>query len=261
MLIFRVEIIRLSDKSFKETIKDVELSTYRSTTKEGYVSLDPSKPLPHEYQEGKLSRYNENVRQEYLSGMNTETVHKSNGNIHNENEAKILSQYSNANDNDVILNKTEFREILMNALSNNNATSSINLDKFDDINGESNAMDDNEHVNDNVSQLNGMNGPDIEISHEHLILSADDVVYLNQTIEKSSTPPLIDTTKTSTNPITLDTPEVDKLLNGGNKLTIHSNIRKKFEKFIYDYGTEFRTRNRKRAQNVRSMPRTLNGIR
>lgn len=33
----RVEIIRLSDKSFKETIKDVELSSYRSTTKEGYA--------------------------------------------------------------------------------------------------------------------------------------------------------------------------------------------------------------------------------
>lgn len=54
---FRVEIIRLSDKTFKETIKDVELTPHRSTTKEGYISLDPSKPLPHEYEEGRMTRY------------------------------------------------------------------------------------------------------------------------------------------------------------------------------------------------------------
>lgn len=52
-----MEIIRLSDKTFKETIKDVELTPHRSTTKEGYISLDPSRPLPHEYEEGRMTRY------------------------------------------------------------------------------------------------------------------------------------------------------------------------------------------------------------
>lgn len=232
---FRVEIIRLSDKSFKETIKDVELSTYRSTTKEGYASMDPSKPLPHEYEEGKLSRYNDNnLRQKDAAAVNTETVHSANENIPNENDSKILSEFLNTNDTNVILNKTEFREILLNALSNDsNVTSSINLDKFDNINGSNaNGMDD--IVNVNVNQLNGMNGPEIEISHENLISSTDDAVNSNETIEKTSTPPLIDTTEISTNSITLETPEVDKLLNGGNKLTIHSDIRKKLWHKKYD---------------------------
>lgn len=57
LFLFSVEIIRLSDKTFKETIKDVELTPHRSTTKEGYISLDPSKPLPHEYEEGRMTRY------------------------------------------------------------------------------------------------------------------------------------------------------------------------------------------------------------
>lgn len=219
---FRVEIIRLSDKSFKETIKDVELSTYRSTTKEGYVSLDPSKPLPHEFEEGKLSRYNDNLRQKDVAGVNTEIGHNPNENIQNDNDSEALAQFSNVSDSNVILNKTEFREILMNALSdNNNVTSPINLDKFDNNNkSDANEIDDN--INENVNQLNGMNGPEIGISHDNLILSIDDAVNSNETFEKISTPSLIDTTETSTNPIILETPEVDKLLNGGNKLTIHS---------------------------------------
>lgn len=51
ILICSVEIIRLSDKTYKDTIKDIEITPQRSTTKEGYISLDPSKPLPHEYEE------------------------------------------------------------------------------------------------------------------------------------------------------------------------------------------------------------------
>lgn len=230
---FRVEIIRLSDKSFKETIKDVELSTYRSTSKEGYASMDPTKPLPHEYEEGKLRRYNDNnnLRQKDVAVVNMETVHSA-----NENDPKIWSEFLSTNDSNVILNKTEFREILLNALSNdNNVTSSINLNKFDDnINGsDANGMDD--IFNDNANQLNGMNGPEIDISHENVISSTDDTVNSNETIEKTSTAPLIDTTEISTDSITLETPEVDKLLNGGtNKLTIHSDIRKKLWHKKYD---------------------------
>lgn len=218
-LFHRVEIIRLSDKSFKETIKDAELSTYRSTTKEGYVSLDPSKPLPHEFEEGKLSRYNDHLRQKYLTSSGAESTDSKNANT--EHELEILSQYANANDS-VILNKTEFRGILMNALSNNNNdTTSFHFENIDDI-------DDNkimsEIANDDRNRLNHAQTPEIKGSHESesgtstsaSSSTSDDIIYPNQTLEKFVSPSLMDTPKKSS-PISLDTPEVDKLLNGGNK--------------------------------------------
>lgn len=207
--IYRVEIIRLSDKSFKETIKDVELSTYRSTTKEGYVSMDPSKPLPHEFAEGKLSRYSDNGRQKFTTHADeVDGSEQQNDEDANELEAEFVSQYANANDS-VILNKTEFREILMSALnntSNNNASS-----KSEQLNSVSTT--DVPIASDNdVKPLSNDQMLEITASPEQIQISNDDVVYLNETIEKSTTN---DDAQKNTNPISLDTPEVDKLLNEG----------------------------------------------
>lgn len=193
---YRVEIIRLSDKSFKETIKDVELSSFRSTSKEGYISLDPSKPLPHEFAEGKLSRYNDNIRQKYsntLEGLKL-TNKLSKKPMDDEQLSKIIAHYTNANDS-VILNKTEFREILMNAL---NANKSI-IDQF------------------NMTELNVL-GDDISdgdlIAMETPELETDDIIYMNQTIENSPPTTNSDVVK-KVSAIPLDAPEVDKLLNEG----------------------------------------------
>lgn len=211
-IIHRVEIIRLSDKSFKETIKDVDLSTYRSTTKEGYVSLDPSKPLPHEFEEGKLSRYSDNGRQKYANNVDVDENEQQNPE-ENEHEAKFVSQYANATDS-VILNKTEFREILMNALnntSNSNNVTSIESEQIISIGtDEPNTSDNKIHRLNTNEQVSEINAP-----HEHVPTSGDDVIYLNETIEKSSNTQNDDTQK-KTNPISLDTPEVDKLLNEGD---------------------------------------------
>lgn len=206
----RVEIIRLSDKSFKETIKDVELSSYRSTTKEGYVSLDPSKPLPHEYEEGKLSRYNDNLRQKYSTGLdsNDQTNDQTNDSTDGQ-EAKFISQYANANDS-VILNKTEFRDILMSALNINNRLS-IDADKSNSRKSiEMKASDDVIH------QSNDVNIPEIGFNElKYSTPSTDDIVYLNQTIEKPTLPANDEQVKTTKSISPLDTPEVDKLLNEG----------------------------------------------
>lgn len=207
--ILRVEIIRLSDKSFKETIKDVELSSFRSTTKEGYVSLDPSKPLPHEYEEGKLSRYNDNnLRQKYVSGLDINDQHNESTDEH---EAKIVSKYANANDS-VLLNKTEFREILMSALNINSSSITSDVEQME------NSIVDMKRSNDEVHQSNHINNVNIETTVEkHVMTSTDDIVYVNQTIEPTShTSNDADQTFTTAKSISsLDTPEVDKLLNEG----------------------------------------------
>lgn len=218
----------MSDKSFKETIKDVELSSYRSTTKEGYVSLDPSKPLPHEFEEGKLSRYNDNIRQKYSTNVDIQGGEQPNE-IVTEHEAKIVSQYADANDS-VILNKTEFREILMSALNINNITTTSDLPKSNSISGIGKT---NHAPNSDSNRSNHVKSPEIK-AYENIASSppapppttaaatattaeTDDVIYLNQTIEKSSSSqtPTSNAQK-KTNPISLDTPEVDKLLNEGN---------------------------------------------
>lgn len=210
-----MEIIRLSDKSFKETIKDVELSSYRSTTKEGYVSLDPSKPLPHEFEEGKLSRYNDNLRQKYLTNVGIEAGGEQPIEAVNEHEANIVSQYADANDS-VILNKTEFREILMNALNIKNVSTS-DLPKSKSINGRASKAP----ISDG-NRFRSVKSPEIKASSERnappttVTPTTDDVIYLNQTIEKSSAPmATASDAQKKANSISLDTPEVDKLLNEG----------------------------------------------
>lgn len=204
----RVEIIRLSDKSFKETIKDAELSAYRSTTKEGYISLDPSKPLPHEYEEGKLSRYSDNLRQKYSANVENDSSDRVDAHT-----SKIISQFSYANASDSsLLNKTEFREILMNALNGNNDTTDelVKLGNINDVMHTSNANE----VQQNDNHRGRTAGkPEIESIDKDAASIADKITYPNQTIQKSST--IGDVTARS-NSISLDTPEVDKLLNGGN---------------------------------------------
>lgn len=199
---FRVEIIRLSDKSFKETIKDAELSTYRSTTKDGIVSLDPSKPLPHEVEERNPKHVGDQQQQQN---------HQEFSNV-NEHEAKIVSHYTDANDS-VILNKTEFREILMTALNINNGT----LNDFE----KSHRIDDDVTASiADSNQFNNVDIPEIKPSYEHIAPSTtsptDDIIYLNQTIEKSTSQNPLNDVQKKANPISLDTPEVDKLLNEGN---------------------------------------------
>lgn len=188
----------MSDKSFKETIKDVELSSYRSTTKEGYVSLDPSKPLPHEYEEGKLSRYSDNSRQKYVT--RTDVDGATADQPLSEHEAKIVSQFANASKS-VFLNKTEFREILMNALNINNTSS---ITKGLEMSIEPKTQ--NQH-------LKRPKKPEIKHSYDKMATSTDEVIYANQSIEK---PTKTSDSQKKSNSISLDTPEVDKLLNEGN---------------------------------------------
>lgn len=170
--------------------------------------MDPSKPLPHEFAEGKLSRYSDNGRQKFTTHVDeVDGSEQPNDEDVNELEAEFVSQYANANDS-VILNKTEFREILMSALnntSNNNASS-----KSEQLN--SVTITDVPLASDNdVKPLSNDQMPEITASHEQIQISNDDVVYLNETIEKSTN----DDAQKNTNPISLDTPEVDKLLNEG----------------------------------------------
>lgn len=265
----RVEIIRLSDKSFKETIKDVELSSYRSTTKEGYVSLDPSKPLPHEFEEGKLSRYNENMRQKYAT--NNELSEKqrlaaaaagADGEEDDlattaavDHEENIVSQYAN---DSVLLNKTEFREILMNALAGNGSShrqkfnnrrsrwAGAELNKAPPLPPQSPQInaDENDGAADAVverplhddlrkivpksiitseaSLAAGEATKKYDIVDQKLIenqttSSDDEIIYPNETIIKA-THLSTDIERKTSKPISLDAPEVDKLLNEGNNL-------------------------------------------
>lgn len=198
--------------------------------------MDPSKPLPHEFEEGKLSRYNDNIRQKYLNNVEIATGEQQLNEVVTEHEAKIVSQYADANDS-VILNKTEFREILMSALNINNVTSS-NLPKSNSISSISGIGRVNNAQNSDSNRLNDIKSPEIKASYEPIASSppsppsppppppstaatattttTDDVIYLNQTIEKSSSQTPISDAQKKTNPISLDTPEVDKLLNEGN---------------------------------------------
>lgn len=274
MFSFRVEIIRLSDKSFKETIKDVELSSYRSTTKEGYVSLDPSKPLPHEFEEGKLSRYNENIRQKYsaqnelnakqqqelsalaLAEAAAAVAAADDDAMAVDHEEKMFSQYAN---DSVLLNKTEFREILMNALAGNGSyykrkfsehtkrTGSIesNASPTSPLNDDSvvekpSNLDQREKLSESIIALEsslvagfvatgdadddvdqGGNNKNEEKQKEQRgdtrTSDEDEIIYPNETIIKE-TQLSNDIEKKTTKPISLDAPEVDKLLNEGNLL-------------------------------------------
>lgn len=227
----RVEIIRLSDKSFKETIKDVELSSYRSTTKEGYISLDPSKPLPHEFEEGKLGRYNDiNIRQKYVTATNIAGTDQKTGKMDsnlnksiNEHESTFISQYQHLN-HTVFSNKMEFREMLMNAMNNSEITSNdieksttiTHFEKSSRINAKMSDINSNyADADDDTNRLNDIKNTEIKTSFESMIPSTDEVIYLNQTIEKISHTSSSSDAQKKTNLMSLDAPEVDKLLNEG----------------------------------------------
>lgn len=168
-----MEIIRLSDKSFKETIKEVELTSGRQTSKEGYLSLDPSKPLPHEYEEGKLSRYNDNNRPKHTAAGSDQSA-----------TGVAKTSYATSPNESFQLNKTEIREILMNVL-NNAAMGGSSLDSP------------------TMELINALSTEEVPPSN------IDTIIYPNQTIEK-----LINSDSKSSKP-PLESPEVDKLLNGG----------------------------------------------
>lgn len=170
---YRVEIIRLSDKSFKETIKEVEMTSARQTSKEGYLSLDPSKPLPHEYEEGKLSRYNDNNRPKHTAAGSDQSA---------TGVAKTL--YATSPNGSFQLNKTELREILMNVL--NNAI-----------------MDDPSFDSPTMQLIGASSTKKVPQSN------GDDTTYPNQTIENNIN------SDSKGSKTSLESPEVDKLLNGG----------------------------------------------
>lgn len=180
------------------------------------MSLDPSKPLPHEYEEGKLSRYSDNVRQKYLTNIDlSEQQNDSSDSLADDHESKIVSQYAHANDS-VLLNKTEFREILMSAL-NISSSLSNDVDQTTMMATNTRTMQLNS-VNTNVVVTPSMNDNEQNgkiITDEPASPATDDIVYPNQTVEQTLQTPN-DVELKSTKPISLDRPEVDKLLNEGN---------------------------------------------
>lgn len=183
-----MEIIRLSDKTFKETIKDVELSVLRSTTKEGYISLDPSRPLPHEYEEGKMSRYNDNsiyIRKYNVVDAENMGTSVSSTESENENYISLASEYAtqvmpemkyqsriDSEWTKVSLNSTHFGEVTRRYIDSE--TSKVVVAEFTEA-----------------------------------------ITYPNETLETSTTVVESNKMRITPNPVTRDTPEVDKLLNGG----------------------------------------------
>lgn len=228
------------------------------------MSLDPSKPLPHEFEEGKLSRYNENVRQKYLTktelndkqqqALAAADLDEAENGVYNDalsvdHEEKIVSQYAN---DSVLLNKTEFREILMNALAGNgsyhkqkfNKAHSRRVDAQFNMPSEMNSNDaggverrpkqfdrrkkvskpiimpepslDAGHAAIGDDQNNARNDDkQMDATYEHQPSANDEaIVYPNETIVKA-TQLSYDVDRKTSKPISLDAPEVDKLLNEG----------------------------------------------
>lgn len=198
-IICSVEIIRLSDKTFKETIKDVELSVLRSTTKEGYISLDPSKPLPHEYEEGKMSRYNDNaiyIRKYNVVDAENMVTSVSSANDENENYISLASEYATQ-----VMPATKYQSKI-----DSEWKISLNSTRFEEM-----TLRYADSVEDSIIDADALNG---EIVKSKL---TETITYPNETLEKSS--PFIEHNKLriTPNPVTRDVPEVDKLLNGGKK--------------------------------------------
>lgn len=198
-----VEIIRLSDKTFKETIKDVELSVLRSTTKEGYISLDPSKPLPHEYEEGKMTRYNDN------------SIYIRKYNVVDAEMATSVSQADNENDNYISLASEYATQVMPETKYHSKIDSewmkvSLNSTRYEEM-----VM----RRDDETTQ--------IEFAPSKL--TTETYKYANETLAKAV--PLIENNRMriTPNPVTIDAPEVDKLLNGG-KISKFRNCRKLLER-------------------------------
>lgn len=190
--ICRVEIIRLSDKTFKETIKDVELSVLRSTTKEGYISLDPSKPLPHEYEEGKMTRYNDNSI--YIRKYNV---------VDAENVATSVSPTSDQNENYISLAS----EYATQFMPETKYHSKINNEWMNSTRYQEMMLRHRNTVDDEITK--------IEIVHSKW---TEVVRYPNETLEKPLSTVENNKLRITPNPVTRDTPEVDKLLNGGKNI-------------------------------------------
>lgn len=232
------------------------------------MSLDPSKPLPHEFEEGKLSRYNENMRQKYVATnvLNDKQQHAATGTDDDmddgdidamavDHEDKIVSQYAN---DSVLLNKTEFREILMNALAGNGSYHKQKFNRghskrrmgteFNTPPQMSPVIDDVGVVERRPTQFHrrkkvskSITTPELALDvqsvaldgdqdkrekrvkelgtiyENHTSSSVEEIVYPNETIIKA-TQLSYDMDKKATKPISLDAPEVDKLLNEGNSL-------------------------------------------
>lgn len=193
-----VEIIRLSDKTFKETIKDVELSVLRSTTKEGYISLDPSKPLPHEYEEGKMTRYNENaIYSRKYNVVDAESMATSMSSTANDKNGQFISlspEYVTE-----VMPKTKYHSRIDDSEWNKHSLNSTEYEALLERYKENfDAID----VTDTIS------------------------TYPNQTLDQATTFGDDNKLQITPNPVTRDAaPEVDKLLNGGEKSRIRGDTR------------------------------------
>lgn len=190
----------MSDKTFKETIKDVEMTSIRSTAKEGYLTLDPSKPLPHEFEEGKLSRYNENARPKFATAASKRSDYSGDGDN---------SSYEIDPSEGFVFNKTEFRQLLMLALSND-ARDAEHEPQMIEIDADE-PNEPNEPNEPTLMAPPSLPPPPPQPPQESDANEADDndIVHINQTIEKLFNANLI------SDKASLESPEVDKLLNGG----------------------------------------------
>lgn len=263
-----MEIIRLSDKTFKETIKDDDLPAFRSTNKGGYLSLDPSNRLPHENENRKIKEFNNNTilirkfnkHEESKENLTFNTTFDSelDGDQKqyrlqklNEYSKKLLSQNDQQSDENILFNKNQFREILMNVLNITNLDSELpdilNSVLNDDTNGlnqenladESNRMESKYAINENESVANADGNVSDFVRDEKTInsniqLTNDDSVasetvykensnqfsYANESIEYLKVP---DNFHVST--INEETTDVDKILSGGKICIINAIIR------------------------------------
>lgn len=285
-----MEIIRLSDKTFKETAKDVELSSvFRSTNKGGYLSLDPSKRLPHENEKRKFSgsgsdstssndtifvrkiektiddfgeqnlSLNASINGVFMGGDNEK--HQYQLQKLNEYSRKLLSQSQQQSDETILFNKNQFREILMNVLNITDLDSNLpddilnhlsSDDNNDTIVTESNQVqltnDENKvEVSDGeqqlVSETRDKKIDDTTATNIQSVENTDDqqhsindavgklkqvtvykenpiqISYPNESIDKLKVPDNFHLSTTSTIQQD-DSPEVDKILTGGEIFSI-----------------------------------------
>lgn len=181
----------MSDKTFKETIKDVELSVLRSTTKEGYISLDPSKPLPHEYEEGKMSRYNDNsiyIRKYNVVDAENVATSISSANDENDNYISLASEYATQ-----VMPETKYQS----RIDSEWTRISLNSTRFEE-------MTRRHHIDYETLK--------VEVKANKF---TEAVTYPNETLEKPTSFVESNKLRITPNPVTRDAPEVDKLLNGG----------------------------------------------
>lgn len=168
----------------------MELSVLRSTTKEGYISLDPSKPLPHEYEEGKMSRYNDNsiyVRKYNVVDAESMTTSMPQSHDENENYISLASEYATQ-----VMPKTKYQSRL-----DSEWKISLNSTRFEVI-------------------YTDIGDAETTANAEYTQSKLDESIrYPNETLDKPSSTDEHNKLHITPNQVTRDTPEVDKLLNGG----------------------------------------------